>query len=110
MPDIVDRAVFRELQQTAGADFVVELVDTFVAEAPPMFAELRAALPTRAADRFRRAAHSLKTNASTFGATALADEARRLELGGLPPDAGAIDALQSLFDLAAQALRELAHG
>jgi HPt (histidine-containing phosphotransfer) domain-containing protein len=110
MPDVIDRAVFHELQQTAGADFVVELVDTFFSEAPQMFAELRAALSSRATDRFRRAAHSLKTNAATFGATALAGEARGLELGGLPPDAGAIDALQSVFDVAAQALKELAHG
>src|SRR5262245_35427137 len=110
MPDLIDRAVFGELQQTAGSDFVVELVDTFVEEAPQMFAELRAAHAARSAERFRRAAHSLKTNANTFGATALGAQARELELGGLPNAASAIDALQSTFDTTVPALRELARG
>ncbi|HEU5293777.1 MAG TPA: Hpt domain-containing protein [Burkholderiaceae bacterium] len=110
MPDSIDRAVFSELQQTAGADFVVELVDTFAEEAPGMFAELRAAYTAGAAERFRRAAHSLKTNANTFGATALGTQARELELGGLPAGAAGIDALQALFDATVPALKELARG
>ncbi len=108
--DSIDRAVFSELQQTAGADFVVELVDTFAEEAPPMFAELRAAQAAGAGERFRRAAHSLKTNATTFGATTLAAKARELELGGLPADARGIDALQALFDATLPALKDLARG
>jgi HPt (histidine-containing phosphotransfer) domain-containing protein len=114
MPDmsdsIIDRTVFRELQDTAGADFVVELVDTFAEEAPQMLDELRAALAAGAADRFRRAAHSLKTNANTFGATALGMQARELELGGLPAGSAGIDALQSLFESAVVALKESARG
>ena len=110
MSDLIDRAVFGELQQTAGADFVVELVDTFAEEAPGMFAELRAAHAAGAAERFRRAAHSLKTNANTFGATALGHQARELELGGMPADGRDIDALQALFDTTLPALRELARG
>jgi len=106
----IDRAVFTELQATAGADFVVELVNTFFEEAPQMIAELRATQAASAAERFRRAAHSLKTNAHTFGAAALGAKARELELGGLPADAGGIDALQALYDEAAAALKELARG
>ncbi len=41
MPDPIDRAVFDELKDTAGADFVVELVGTFFEEAPQMLGELR---------------------------------------------------------------------
>jgi hypothetical protein len=37
----IDLARYAELQDTAGADFVVELVDTFLEEAPAMLAELR---------------------------------------------------------------------
>ena len=110
MPDAIDRAVFRELQDTAGADFVVELVDTFAEEAPHMLAELRAAHAAGAADRFRRAAHSLKTNAHTFGATAMGERARELEIGGLPADASGIEALQSLSESAVAGLKELARG
>jgi cysteinyl-tRNA synthetase len=39
--------------------------------------------PNRTADRFRRAAHSLKSNSNTFGARTLGAMARELELGGL---------------------------
>ena len=107
---IIDPAIFSELQDSAGADFVVELVDTFFEEAPPMIADLRSALAAGDAERFRRAAHSLKTNAHTFGATALGTKARELELGGLPADASGIDALQALYDTAAAALQELTRG
>jgi len=110
MPETIDRAAFAELQATAGADFVVELVQTFFEEAPQMLAELRAAQAAGAAERFRRAAHSLKTNANTFGAAVLGAKARELELGGLPADAGGMDALQALYDEAAAALKELARG
>ncbi|MBN8507994.1 MAG: Hpt domain-containing protein [Burkholderiales bacterium] len=109
-PPSIDRAVFDELKDTAGAEFVVELVDTFLEEAPQMLAELRAAFSAGAADRFRRAAHSLKTNAQTFGAAALGAKARELELGGLPAEASGLDALQRLYDAAAAELRELARG
>ena len=57
-----------------------ELVDTFLTEAPLMLAELRSALADGNSDRFRRAAHSLKSNSNTFGATALGAMARELEL------------------------------
>ena len=110
MPDPIDRNVFSELQATAGADFVVELVQTFSEEAPQMIADLRAAHAAGAAERFRRAAHSLKTNANTFGATALGAKARELELGGLPPDTNGVDALQALYDTSMAALQELSRG
>ncbi len=110
MPDTIDRTILRELQDSAGADFVVELVGTFFEEAPQMIADLRNALAAGDAERFRRAAHSLKTNAHTFGATALGAQARGLELAGLPADASGIDALQALYDTAAAALKELTRG
>ena len=111
MPDTsIDKATFEELQATAGEEFVIELVDTFLEEAPQMLAELRAALKAGEADRFRRAAHSLKSNANTFGAKALAELARELELGGLPPDASAVDSVQTEYVRAAAVLKRLAHG
>ena len=105
---VIDPHTFDELQANAGADFVIELVDTFAEEAPQLLAELRNALAAGAAERFRRAAHSLKSNSHTFGATALADMARRLELGGLPPDAAAVEALQPEIDTTLRALQALA--
>ena len=105
---MIDPHTFDELQANAGADFVTELVATFAEEAPQLLAELRSALTLGAADRFRRAAHSLKSNSSTFGATRLASMARDLELGGMPVDAAPIDALEREFDITLAALRALA--
>jgi len=106
---IIDPIAFAELQASAGEDFVGELIDTFLQEAPPMLEELRAALAGGDAERFRRAAHSLKSNSQTFGALRLAEQARALELGGL--EAGrAADALADLADeyaRTATALEEL---
>lgn len=107
---LIDHSTFTELQQTVGAEFVGELVDTFLEEAPQMLVELRSALAAREAEPFRRAAHSLKTNANTFGAQALGVQARALEQGGLPLDASALDALDAAYAETASALRALAHG
>jgi histidine phosphotransfer protein HptB len=106
----IDPAVFAELQDTAGADFVAELVGTFLEEAPQMLAELRGALGAAAADRFRRAAHSLKSNSNTFGATRLAEMSRGLELGGLPASAEPLDRMEAEYAKVAAALRELGVG
>jgi HPt (histidine-containing phosphotransfer) domain-containing protein len=110
----IDLAAFRALEETAGADFVAELVDTFAAEAPLMLAEMRSARAAGDAGRFRRAAHSLKSNCNTFGALALGAEARALELKGLDADPArdlsAIDAIEAGCGRVAVALKELARG
>lgn len=106
----INIAVYAELQDAAGAEFAADLVATFIEEAPPMLAELRAALVGGDAERFRRAAHSLKSNGHTFGAAPLAELARDLELGGLPADATPLDALDIEYARAAAALQALARG
>jgi HPt (histidine-containing phosphotransfer) domain-containing protein len=107
----IDPAAFEALQQTAGAEFVGELVDTFLAEAPLMLEELRSTLAAGNADAFRRAAHSLKSNSLTFGATTLGAMARDLELGGLDPVRKAssqpLEALAQEYARVAAALQEL---
>ena len=107
----IDLATFEALQQTAGAEFVGELVDTFLTEAPLMLDEMREAFAAGNAERFRRAAHSLKSNSLTFGATGLATMARDLELGGLDPvrraNAQPLDALAREYSQVADALTEL---
>ena len=106
----IDLDTYRELQDAAGADFVAELVGTFLEEAPAMLAELRAAHAVADADRFRRAAHSLKSNSHTFGAMALGALARELELGGLEADVAQLDALEAEYGRAAAVLESLRHG
>ena len=111
---VIDKAVYEELQETTGADFVDELVDTFLDEATGMLAELHRARTENHADRFRRAAHSLKSNSNTFGAVRLAALARELELKGLDADpardTAAIAALEVEYKRAAAALKDLRDG
>ena len=76
----VNVETFRALQDSAGADFVVELADAFLEEAPRMLEALSAAQRARDVEAFRRSAHSLKSNSLTFGADALGAIARELEL------------------------------
>ena len=107
---IIDGATFAELQDAAGAEFAAELVGTFLEEAPQMLAELHSAMAESSADRFRRAAHSLKSNSQTFGAWALGALARDLELSGLPSDAKVLHAVEAEYQRAAAALKELIRG
>jgi HPt (histidine-containing phosphotransfer) domain-containing protein len=110
MNPAIDLPTFTELQDNTGADFVIELVDTFADEAPGMLAELQAAWAAGSADRFRRAAHSMKTNALSFGAQRLGDAARALELAGLPADSAPLDELAACCHEAVAALQALARG
>lgn len=79
---VIDRTTFDELKQMSGDDFINELIDTFLDDAPKMIAEIRSGLAANNADTFRRAAHSMKSNAATFGASHLAALAKELEMLG----------------------------
>jgi histidine phosphotransfer protein HptB len=110
----IDRSVYAQLADAAGAEFVADLAGTFIEEATGMLAELRSARAANHADRFRRAAHSLKTNSHTFGAMRLGALARDLELKGLDSDPArdeaAIAALEDEYRRAAGALEDLRNG
>ena len=105
---VLDAAAYAELQDTMGADFAAELLETFLAEAPIMLDALRQAAVASDAEGFRRAAHSIKSNAGLFGATALAGMARDMELGGLPT--AVPDAIEAEYERAATVLRDLLDG
>lgn len=106
MSVIVDDGVLGALQDAVGAEFLAELIETFLAEAPGMFAELQEAATTGDAEAIRRAAHSLKSNANTFGAHGFAEAARRIEMEGLGEAPNeTIVALRGAFDPVAAALK-----
>jgi HPt (histidine-containing phosphotransfer) domain-containing protein len=88
-------------------------VDTFLQEAPPMLNDLRHALAAKDADKFRRTAHSLKSNSNTFGALTLGAMARELELSGvanvIESSGQPLDALAQEYSRVAAALTELRH-
>ncbi len=77
----IDEKVLARLAESLGGDaaFVSELIEQFVADTPDLVTAARAGLEAGDADEVRRAAHTLKSNAATFGAHELAERSRALE-------------------------------
>ncbi|HEX6035847.1 MAG TPA: Hpt domain-containing protein [Anaerolineales bacterium] len=76
---VIDKVTFEELKQMSGTDFINELIDAFLEDAPKMIQNMQTAVATRDVESFRRNAHSLKSNAYTFGATELGALSKELE-------------------------------
>jgi CheY-like chemotaxis protein/HPt (histidine-containing phosphotransfer) domain-containing protein len=77
----IDRGELTRLAEGVGgdADFVTELIEGFAADAPALVAAVREGLEAGDAEAVRRAAHTLKSNAATFGAHPLSDRSREVE-------------------------------
>jgi CheY-like chemotaxis protein len=106
----IDEMALTRLSEGTGGDegFVSDLIEQFVTEAPDLVAAMRAGLDAGDADGVRRAAHTLKSNAATFGANELAavcasleDAAKRGELGDAP---ASLDAIVRQLDIVRVAL------
>ena len=80
----IDAAAFDELVASTGGEaaFIQELIDTYLSDAPQLFAQMRSALVAEDAETFRRAAHSLKSNSASLGALTLSALAKDLEIMG----------------------------
>jgi histidine phosphotransfer protein HptB len=106
----IDLNTFNALKESTGADFIDELIDAFLEEAPTLIAQMSIGLASGDADTFRRAAHSMKSNAATFGAMELSAIAKELETLGREQNLTVGDRLERLeaeFHLTAQALGAL---
>jgi PAS domain S-box-containing protein len=81
---VIDPAAYDELVASTGGDpdFIRELIDTYLTDAPGLFAQMRSALTSGDAETFRRAAHSLKSNSASLGALTLSALAKELEMMG----------------------------
>lgn len=77
----LDNAVLDALRESVGddAEFLAELIDTFVADAPGQLESLRGSAASGDAVGARRAAHTLKGNGLTFGARELASLCQQAE-------------------------------
>ncbi|MGH3003977.1 MAG: response regulator, partial [Gaiellaceae bacterium] len=76
---LLDGAALDSLRELGGDDFLAEVIDTFLADVPTLLATLRGALDAGDAAEVRRAAHTLKSNGATLGATEFAEVCRALE-------------------------------
>ena len=104
---VINKATFEELKELSGADFINELIDAFVEDAPNMIQSMQDALDTKDTESFRRNAHSLKSNANTFGATELGALAKELELMGRENNLDVGDRIEVLKDSFAKVAEEL---
>jgi CheY-like chemotaxis protein/HPt (histidine-containing phosphotransfer) domain-containing protein len=107
----VDASVLARLAESMGGDdaFVAELIEQFVTDSPALVKAARQGLEAGDADEVRRAAHTLKSNAATFGANELADRSSRLEAaaraGELGEGPAQIDAIADELERVHAALR-----
>jgi GAF domain-containing protein/CheY-like chemotaxis protein len=107
----VDASVLARLAESMGGDdaFVAELIEQFVTESPTLVTAARKGLEAGDADEVRRAAHTLKSNAATFGANELADRSSRLEAaaktGTLDDGLARIEAIDDELERVHAALR-----
>jgi HPt (histidine-containing phosphotransfer) domain-containing protein len=107
---VIDKVTFEELKQMSGADFINELIDAFLEDAPNMIQSMQTALDAKDVESFRRNAHSLKSNANTFGAMELGALAKELENMGKENnlDVGnKLEVLNEAFGKVAEELKEL---
>jgi HPt (histidine-containing phosphotransfer) domain-containing protein len=111
MPEpAIDRTVLDDLASTTDREFVIELIDTFLEDAPQLLDSLNTALGAGDAEGFRRAAHSLKSNGASLGAMSFSASSKELEMMGKAGDLqgaeGMVENLQSEFTVVMQALKE----
>ena len=108
---IIDPIAFENLKQMAGADFIGELITTFLEDAPQLIQQMHTSLSVADVDSFRRAAHSLKSNAASFGASDLSALAKELEMLGrenkLSEVGDRLKVMEDAYASAAQALKGL---
>lgn len=83
---IIDQMTFKELKALIGADFIVEIVDTFIQETGKLIDQLHDTLEVQDAASFGRCAHSIKSSSASLGALDFSQSARQLELMGKAGD------------------------
>jgi HPt (histidine-containing phosphotransfer) domain-containing protein len=109
----IDLSVFNELKEMVGQDFIGELIDTFLDEAPQLISSLQNGLLQNDTEIFYRSAHSLKSNGAIFGAQLLSEQAKALELlgrsGQLDQVGDQIEKLAAEWKLVEERLRGFRH-
>lgn len=75
----LDRDALDQLASLGGGAFVRRLADLFLEQLPTHLTDIRDGFAGSDLERVERSAHSLKSAAGNFGATALVDSARSVE-------------------------------
>lgn len=78
----IDNLVFNALKAEVGADFMLELIETYCDDVHQQMNILQSALDQGDALSFTRAAHSVKSTSLSLGALSFGSLARELEMMG----------------------------
>jgi HPt (histidine-containing phosphotransfer) domain-containing protein len=76
----LDASAVESVRELGGQEFLAELIDTFLSDAPALVATLRTTYKEGDTEGLRRAAHTLKSNGQTFGARRFSELCRELEV------------------------------
>jgi HPt (histidine-containing phosphotransfer) domain-containing protein len=76
------RAKAKEWVEEYGKEFLIELIDVYLADAPERLVELRRALETSDLETFTRQAHTLKSSSAEVGAAEFSGVAKEMESHG----------------------------
>ena len=68
---VIDAAVLADLHALGGNDFVIDLIDSFLADSSDLVAEMAAAAAAGDSNAFRAHAHALRSAAANIGAKSL---------------------------------------
>jgi CheY-like chemotaxis protein/HPt (histidine-containing phosphotransfer) domain-containing protein len=95
---VIDPSALHNLLSMVGGEFeyLIELIDSFLEDAPQLLAELDQAVKGSEVEGVRRLAHSLKSNGADFGADTFSSLCKNLEM------LAASGQLAGAADLAAQ--------
>lgn len=78
----IDHQVFNALKAEVGADFMLELIETYCDDVHQQMHTLQSALDQGDEPTFTRAAHSVKSTSLSLGALSFGNLARELEMMG----------------------------
>jgi HPt (histidine-containing phosphotransfer) domain-containing protein len=110
LAEVLDLAAFDELFDSVGGDaeFLAELIDAYLADAPVQIEALQAAIAADDAEAAVRPAHTLKSSSASLAALSLAEHCRQLErsstAGSLDGAAETLGTITAQFERVAAAL------
>ena len=96
---IIDLKTFAELKTLMGADFMPELIETYIQETGELIDQLQQTLGSKDNVAFGRCAHSIKSSSASLGALDFSQKARQLEIMGKAHDLSGAEPLLAQLTL-----------
>ncbi len=91
----LDASAVESLRDLGGEEFMAEVIDAFLTDAPTLVETLRTTYEQGDTEGLRRTAHTLKSNGQTFGARRFSELCRELEERA---KSGELDGIAGLLD------------